>query len=142
MNSNVRTRESNPKPGKGIWGLTRTDLSVPPFIFAGLGAVFVTLMGWTALGYDPRIHTSRDAIIHYGPILCILPSFLIALLRRPWASGPLWLSVFLLFLPALLHPRDLFTSVRGAKTFLEFLCIPALTEVARLVRGSQSERQT
>jgi hypothetical protein len=46
--------KEHPPRQAGFLGFTRADFSVPPFIFAGLGAAFVSAMGAVAWGYDSR----------------------------------------------------------------------------------------
>ena len=57
----------------------RMDLVVPPFIFAGLGAAFISALGSMALSYDSRPQDIH-AIISYTSQLLFFPAFLIALL--------------------------------------------------------------
>jgi hypothetical protein len=114
------------------------DLAVLPFIFAGLGAAFISAMGAMALGYDSR-PKGMHALFSYAALLLFFPTFLIALLQRRWAALPMWLCCIALLVPALAHPKDVITasSLRGE---IELVSVVLLTELARLIRGSEREK--
>jgi hypothetical protein len=115
----------------GLLGFTRVDLSVPPFAFAGLGAGFLSAMGVMAFGYASRPMHSYD-LLRYSSMMMFLPTFVVALLQRSWASLPLWFCTALLIVEGLLrHERGSF----GVEVFAVVL----LTELARLIRGRRSE---
>jgi len=123
-----------------VFTFSRMDLAVLPFIFAGLGAAFISSMGAMALGYDSRPEDIH-AIISYTSLLLMFPTFLIALLQRRWASLPLWVCTLVILAPAYVHMNGMFaeSSIKGE---LELLGVALLTQAARLIRGNQPERRT
>ena len=122
--------------------LNRHDLAVPPFIFAGFGAAFVSLMTTMVIGFNSDVHPGVGGLIAHYSALLFFPAFLVALMLRRWASIPLWSCCFLLFLPALLHPKSLLETNRSnIETVLEVIAIPALTQIARFIRGSRPEER-
>jgi hypothetical protein len=123
----------------GLLKFSRMDLAVLPFIFAGLGAAFITAMGAMAFGYDSRPLDVRR-FISYSSLLLIFPAFLVAMLQRRWASLPLWVCSVVLIAPAFLHPKEMIeaANLRGE---LQLLTVLLLTEAARLIRGKKPEEQ-
>ncbi len=123
-----------------VFMFSRMDLAVLPFIFAGLGAAFISSMGAMALGYDSRPRDFR-AIIFYASLFLLFPTFLIALLQRRWASLPLWMCTLVILAPAFVHMNSMFaeSSIKGE---LELLGVALLTQVARLIRGNHPEKRT
>jgi hypothetical protein len=92
-----------------LFKFSRIDLAVLPFIFAGLGAGFISSMGAMAMGYDSRpkdIHAS----LSYAALLFFFPAFLVALIHRRWATLPMWLCCTALLTPALAHSKDMITA--------------------------------
>jgi hypothetical protein len=121
-----------------LFKFSRIDLAVLPFIFAGLGAAFITAMGAMAMGYDSRpkdIH----ALLSNAALLLFFPAFLLALLQRRWAALPMWLCCIALLAPALAHPKDMITA-SSLKGEIELVSVVLLTELARLIRGSEPEK--
>ena len=118
--------------------LSRIDLAVPLFIFAGIGAAYLSAMGATALGFSPPGDLS--ALIKAAPMMLFFPSFLVALVRRRWASVPLWSCCLWLAVYTSLHQNSLIFS--GVKEWLQIVWIPALTELGRFVRGNAPEIRT
>ena len=114
------------------------DLAVLPFIFAGLGAAFISAMGAMALGYDSR-PKGMHALFSYAAMLLLFPAFLLALLQRRWAALPMWLCCIALLAPALAHPKDMITA-SSLKGEIELVSVALLTELARLIRGSEPEK--
>jgi hypothetical protein len=118
----------------GFFGFTRVDLSVPPFIFAGLGAAFFSLMGIASISFSP---SPRGFVDWVGvcTILMFFPAFLIATLERRWASLRLWICFLVIAGPAALHPQELM-AWRNAQVPVGLLGIVLLTEASRLIRGN------
>ena len=122
-----------------MFKFSRTDLSVLPFIFAGLGAAFITAMGTMAMGYDSRAKDIH-AVLSCVALLLFFPAFLIALLRRRWATLPLWLCCVALLANGLAHPKEMIAA-SSLKGELELVGVVLLTEAARLIRGADSEER-
>ena len=133
MEENRESRKT--RQNRGLLGFSRTDASVLPFIFAGLGAAFVSAMDCMALSYDSRPMTIRS-LISYGALLLFFPAFLVALSHRRWLSLPLWAVSLALLALSLMHPRDLVapSSIKGAG---ELFGVVLLTETARFIRGKK-----
>lgn len=123
-------RSSRPE---GFFGFTRVDLSVPLFIFAGLGAAFISAMGAMAWGYDSRPN-DISALISHIFLLLFFPAFLAAILERRFASLPLWFCFIALIAAGLKHPTQAIETSR-LKGEGELLTVVLLTEAARLIRG-------
>jgi hypothetical protein len=118
----------------GITKFSRMDLAVIPFIFAGLGAAFVSAMAGVAFGYDSRPQDIA-LIVHYAGMLLFFPAFLVALLHRRWASLPLLVCFIALITPTLAHPRELI-EVSSRNGALPLVVVVFFTETARLIRGN------
>jgi hypothetical protein len=84
-------------------------------------------MGITAFGYASRPMHAHD-LVRYASMLLFLPTFVIALFRRRWASLPLWFCTIVIIVAALLRPE------RGSFG-IEVFAVVLLTELARLIRG-------
>ena len=121
-----------------VFKFSRMDLAVLPFIFAGLAAAFITAMGTMAMGYDSRAKDIH-VLLSYAALLLFFPAFLIALLRRRWATLPLWLCCVALLANGLAHPKEMITA-SSLKSELERLGIVLLTEIARFIRGAEPEK--
>jgi hypothetical protein len=121
-----------------LFKFSRMDLAVAPFIFAGLGAAFISAMGVMALGYDSRpkdIH----ALLSHAAALLFFPAFLLALIQRRWAALPMWLCCIALLALALAHRKDMVTA-NYLKDEIEVVAVVLLTEFARLIRGAKPEK--
>ena len=131
--------ESNQPSHKWPLGLTRTDLSVLPFLWSGCFLVYFTLIGIMALTGETSANSLGNQI-GLAILLMAVPSYLIALLRRRWAAAPLWFCYVVWTAPLLANPARFFSS---EKIFSELMVIsvPLLVQLARLIRGYPPERR-
>ena len=91
------------------------------------------------MGYDSRPNDTH-ALLSHTALLLFFPAFLIALLQRRWATLPMWVCCVVLFTPGLAHPKEMITA-SSLKGELELVGVVLLTEIARLIRGAEPEKQ-
>ncbi|HVC47008.1 MAG TPA: hypothetical protein VND90_07150 [Terracidiphilus sp.] len=126
-------------PRKRMLGLTRTDLSVLPFLWAGCAAAYFSLIGIvdTTSGGTPGTLGGR---IGLAVLLLAVPSFLFALLRRRWAAAPLWFCYVVWMAPSLANPTQFFAREKISSQLM-VLSVPVATQLARLIRGHKPKQQ-
>ena len=114
-------------------GLTRTDLSVLPFLWSGCLVAYFTLIGIMAATQGPAALSLGDKT-SLAVLLMAVPSYLIALLRRRWAVAPLWFCYVVWTAPLLANPARFFSREKIVSEFMVF-SIPLFAQVARIIRG-------
>jgi hypothetical protein len=139
---NPAAPKSADKEKKSRRGFHSSDLAVPLFIFSAFGAAYLSGMTIVAATYAPLARSGAHFGPVYWPALLFLPCFLIALLRGRWASIPLWACCVALFVVGLMPSRQ----PAGAGILLQpglgMVLIPALTEVARFLRGGRDGKHS
>jgi hypothetical protein len=129
----------NPKPAKkdkqGRRSLQRSDLAVPLFVFSGFGASYLSGMTILAAAYSPMGHSAAHLSPLYWPALLYLPCYLVALVRSRWASIPIWACCVALFIIDFMPSHQPATGVSFFQPSFGMVLIPALTELARFLRG-------
>jgi hypothetical protein len=118
--------------------LQRSDLAVPLFVFSGFGAAYLSGMTIVAAAYSPLGHSPAHLSPLYWPALLYLPCFLVALMRSRWASIPIWGCCVALFVVGFLPSQQPATGTSFFQPSFGMVLIPALTELARFLRGYQS----
>ena len=130
--------EVNAANKKGSRSVARADLAVPLLIFSGLGAAFVSGISVATMAFNPNAH-SAHFLFGYWPGLLFFPCFLVALFRFRWASIPFWVCCVSLFVMGLLRSRHPAEEVGTFQPGIGILLMPALAEIARLIRRRQSK---
>jgi cell division protein FtsW (lipid II flippase) len=119
-----------------------SDLSVPLFIFSGFGAVYLSGMTIAAAAYTQHSHSAAHLPPLYWPALGFFPCFLLALLRNRWASVPIWLCCAALFVAGFMPTHQSATGISLFQPGTGMVLIPALTELARFLRGHPSAKRS
>ena len=136
----------NPKRAKkgkeGRRNLQPSDLATPLFIFSAFGAAYLSGMTIVAAAYSPLGHSAAHFSPLYWPALLYLPCFLVALLRSRWASIPIWACCVALFIFGFMPSHQPSTGISFFQPSFGMVLIPALTELARFLRGYSSTRRS
>jgi hypothetical protein len=122
---------------KGLRNINRADLAVPLLIFAGFGAAFVSGVPIVAIAYDPQRREAMHVLSVDGPALLFLPCFLMALLRRRWASIPLWVCCLSLIVESLVVARHPAEGIGTIQPGIGIFFVPTLVQIARFFRGDR-----
>ena len=128
------------KDKQGRRSLQPSDLAVPLFVFSGFGAAYLSGMTIMAAVYSPLGHSAAQLTPLYWAALLYLPCFLFALLRSSWASIPIWACCVALFIIGFMPSHQPATGISFFQPSLGMVLIPALTELARFLRGYQSAK--
>jgi len=131
--------QSESSEKKGIRALSQSEFAMPLFIFSGFAAAYVSAMTAVAAAYNSRGHTFSHFLSYYLLGLLILPCFLIAILRRRWASIPLWVCCILMIVRGFFHTAATTSGIGALQPGIGIFLTPALVEIARFLRARQSK---
>ncbi|SDE66563.1 hypothetical protein SAMN05444167_0079 [Terriglobus roseus] len=112
-----------------MWGISRTDMSVPLFIMASAGALFMCGLGFVSYGYYPHLTLGNACAVLMFP-LCLL-----GYLQKKWASLPLWIVVTLMLVDGAFRE----TLKSSAKDLAFIFAITFVLEIARIIRGFKTK---
>ncbi|MDR3735757.1 MAG: hypothetical protein P4L10_09490 [Acidobacteriaceae bacterium] len=118
--------------------MNRTDIAVIFFIPAGVCAAFATWFFLCAAAWNSSESSSVSFWFICSPLILLFPAFLVGTKRRKWAILPMWLLPFVSLGIAIgvnVHTFDR----KDFGLFVKVLCIPALTQVARWIRGNNEK---